>query len=446
MRRRELLQQVRRALRGRRLVWAGIRGDDVEPLGDLPELSAAFSLLSAFNRRSSVSGLSYETISGSRVDPETWDIDEHLDAPATAEFRQALLASLVGESALIAYRPSLFLSSAMFARHPHCLSFGVSGALQSAFEHKPWVEVAVAQMGIPRIEWRYVADEEQMDATIALEDRPVMLRKSRTSGGEGFVKVEHPQDIPAHWPHIAEAFVSVAPFLEGGLPVNVGATVWNDGVTVHHPSVQLIGIPELVTREFGHCGNDFGAMRDVDPEVIDQVEDSTKRIGRWMGEHGFRGSFGVDYLVHESRALFTEINPRFQGSTHASAQLDIEAGEADLMLEHIAAWLGLPAPSQSTLRQLVSNTPDFAHLVAHWTGSAAARIGTEPMAELARGAAGTVRIELQPDTDIVCEPGSAILRWTARRRFTASGYELLPDVERIDDRLARIEPARGTDG
>ena len=437
MRRRSLLQLVRSELRGRKLVWAGIRGDDVEPLSDIPEVSAAFSLISQFDKRNSMQALSYESLSKVRVDPETWDIDEHLDSPATAAFRRALLATLSGESALIAYRPSLFLSAAIFARHPHCRPFGVSGALQSAFEHKPWVEVAVAQMGIPRIEWRYVADEEQVDATMVLEDRPVMLRKSRTSGGEGFVKVDHPRDIPLHWIHISEAFVSVSPFIEDGIPVNVGATVWKDGgVTIHHPSVQLIGIPELVTRQFGYCGNDFGAMRDLDPEVIDQIEDSTRRIGQWMGEHGYRGSFGVDFLVHDSTPLFTEINPRFQGSTHASAQLDSEAGDADLLLEHIGAWLDLPAPPQRPLRDIVADTPDFAHLVAHWTRDQPAVVDTQAMVTTARAARGTVRVELQPPADVVCEQGSAIMRWTARRRFTSTGYELLPDVERVDDRLA----------
>jgi len=443
MRRRELLRTVRATLDGRKLVWAGLRGDDVEPLSDVPELSAALSLISAFDRRNSVTSVAYESISGTRVDPETWDIDDHLSDEATAEFRHALLSALIGETALITYRPSLFLSAAFFARQPHCRALGITGSLQSAFEHKPWVEVAVAEMGLPRIEWRYVADEEQVDAMIALEEGAVMLRRSRTSGGEGFVKVDRVDDIPAHWPHISEAFVSVAPFVQGGLPVNVGATVWKDGVTVHHPSVQLIGIPELVTRPFGYCGNDFGAMRELDPTIIDQIEHSTRRIGTWLGTYGFRGSFGVDYLIHDDVALFTEVNPRFQGSTHASAQLDIEAGESDLALEHVAAWLDLPAPSQRPLREVVSQTPDFAHLVAHWTGATPARFDPAQLIESVRQTAGTVRTELAPPRDVWCEPGAAILRWTARRRFTTTGYELLADIELVDVGSARVGDLKG---
>jgi hypothetical protein len=39
MKRAELVAAIREKLMGRRVVWAGLRGDDVEPLADLPERS-----------------------------------------------------------------------------------------------------------------------------------------------------------------------------------------------------------------------------------------------------------------------------------------------------------------------------------------------------------------------------------------------------------------------
>lgn len=418
----------------RRLVWAGIRGDDVEPFTDIPQLDGAFSLISRYTRRSDVRSESYEALTGVRVDPEIWDMDDHLEAPETREFRHHLLRALSSPSVLVAYRPSAFLSSIVFARHERCEPLNIFASLQSALEHKPWVETAVAQRGLARIPWRYVADEEQLDASSQFDGGPLVLRRSRTSGGEGLTRVDSPADVSRHWPHISEAFVSVAPYISGGIPVNVGATVWRDGVTVHHPSVQLIGIDGLVTREFGYCGNDFGAARDLDPAVIDEIETSTVKLGQWLRRHGYLGSFGVDFLVHEGRALFTEINPRFQGSTHASAQLDIEAGRPCLALEHVAAWLGVPKPKSAPLREVVAETPDFAHVVVHWPGDAA-QLDTRALVARARDEAGTVRVELDPAPGVVCEPGAAILRWTARRRLTTTGYELTPALAGFDANL-----------
>ncbi len=438
MDRSQLLHQVSRRLGNRRLVWAGLRGEDIEPLADLPQLEASFSIMSRYTRRSSVESLAYEDLSGVRVDPELWDIDEHLDAPETREFRRGLLRALSGNSALLPYRPSQFLSAIWFARGDQCLNLGMFGGHQAAFEHKPWVETSISGLpGVNRIPWRYVADEEQLSARSIVRGQDVMLRRSRTSGGEGLVRVPQGEDLLAYWPHIPEAFASVAPFIEGALPVNVGATVWADGgVTVHYPSVQLIGIPGVATREFGYCGNDFGRARDIEPGVIDEIENSTKQIGGWLAANGYKGSFGVDFLVHGGHALFTEINPRFQGSTHLSCRLSIEAGESCLMLEHVAAWLGMPEPPSRPLRELAAELPDRAHIVFHSTVDEPVRLSCTEAVRGLRAVRDSSTIELLPRATIDVNPGAPVARWTVRTRVTDTGYELLDQVGETVKQLA----------
>jgi hypothetical protein len=409
-------------------VWAGLRGDDVEPLVDLPQLSGAFSIMARYSRRDSVRATAYEDLTGIRVDPETWDIDEHLDTEETRQFRRDLLSALAGKSALLPYRPSQFLSAICFARRDDCWNLGMFGAHQSAFEHKPWVETAVADLEIPHIRWHYVADEEQLHATDFAATGQLMLRRSRTSGGEGLVRVPEGGDLRDYWPRVPEAFVSVSRFIDGALPMNIGATVWKNGeVTVHHPSVQLIGIPGLVTREFGYSGNDFGAARDIDVAILDQIEHSTVAIGKWLHGKGYLGSFGVDFLVHEGQALFTEVNPRFQGSTHASARLAIEAGESCLMLEHVAAWLEIVPPTDQPrrpLRELVAETPDLAHVVAHWGGPDTADPDLGPLHSAFYAADPNGVLELTPSEGLTVDHAAAIARWTTRSRVTDTGYEL----------------------
>lgn len=440
MKRVELLRQVSNKLGDRRLVWAGLRGDDIEPLADLEQFQAAFSIVSRYSRRHSIEAMAYEDLIGRRVDPEIWDIDDHLDDEATGEFRQGLLRALASDSALLPYRPSNFLSAIWFARKDKAWNLGMFGAHQSAFEHKPWVETAVASLGLPHVPWHYIADEDQLTVKSVARTGPVMLRRSRTSGGEGMLRVDDPSDLASHWPHVPERFMSVSPYLSGALPVNIGATVWKDGITVHRPSVQLIGIPAVVSREFGYCGNDFGLMRDVEPEIVDEIEDSTITIGEWLRRNGYRGSFGVDFLIHEGHALFTEVNPRFQGSTHLSSRISIEADEPCLMLEHLAAWLDLDAPapeSRAPLREIVAGTPDISHVVFHWTGTKPARFDTSEFAE-GLSKVGGVGAELMPDPEVLVDPGAVLARWTSRRRVTSTGYDLSENVAGAVALLERI--------
>jgi hypothetical protein len=423
MNRDTLLRQVSAALGSRRLVWAGIRGDDAEPLGDLPQFEAAYTIINAYSRRLSVDGAAYEDLSGARVDLETWDIDEHLSAPETATFRRALLQALSVPSALLPYRPSSFLSAVGFARRDRCLNLGLFGAHQAAFEHKPWVETSVAGLGVPTIPWTYIADEEQLRTEEMLRDGPVILRRSRTSGGEGIVRVDDARQIRTHWPHVAEAFVSVSPFISG-MPVNVGATAWHDGVTVHYPSVQLIGIPGCVTRPFGYCGNDFGLARQLGDGVLDQIESSTTSIGNWLRSFGYRGTFGVDYLVQDGVPLFTEVNPRFQGSTRASCQLSVDAGEACLMLEHLAAVLGMAAPRQRPVRELAAEAPELAQFIVHWAGEQGQHVEPAPLVRRAAAIGEAVRAEVLTRPALETQHGATVARIVCRDRITRTGFEL----------------------
>lgn len=425
-----LLAEVGRRLGRRELVWAGIRGSDVEPLRDLPQLSASYSIADAYSARSDVTGVAYEQLTGVRVDPEVWDIDDHHDEEATVEFRHGLLRALSVESALLPYRASSFLSAVHFARRDRCLRLGLVGAHQAAFEHKPFVESAVADLGLPHIPWMYIADEEQVDVLDLANHGPLILRRSRTSGGEGFVRVNSAAEVPSHWPKVDEAFVSVAPYIEDAVPVNVGATVWrnaplDDCVTVHHPSVQLIGIESCVTREFGYCGNDFGRAREFERATIDQIESSTKTIGHWLRTNGYVGTFGVDFLVKDGLPLFTEVNARFQGSTAASSRLSIEEGEGCLMLEHVASWLGVAMPLARPLADRLASTRDLASLVVHWTGNQQASVdASRLLARVANAERGEVDSDVVVSRGTKNDPGSLVARFALNRQVTTTGYEL----------------------
>lgn len=435
--RKQLLDQVVDRLGPRQLVWSGIRGDDIEPLSDVPQLASSHSIIGAYQGRTDVQGIAYEDTTGVRVDPEVWDIDEHPDEEATAEFRQGLLRALSAPSALLPYRPSQFLSAIHFARRERSLHLGQFGALSSVFDHKPFVESVVADMGLPHIPWKYIADEEQLRARELADMGPLVLRRSRTSGGEGIVRVESAEELVEHWPHVDEAFVSVAPYLSGGLPVNIGATVWPDGpdedcVTVHHPSVQLIGVPSLVTREFGYCGNDFGLATDLDRSTIDQVEVSTMRIGAWLRHKGYVGTFGIDYLIHEGAPLFTEVNPRFQGSTQSSCRLSIEADEACLMLEHVAAWLGVDRPETPTLWDRTRTMRDLSNVIAHWTGTDTRQVhATSLYSDVLAVDESRVRGDVLVPPTVANASGSLVARFSLSRRVTTTGYDLVPELDDV---------------
>jgi len=411
---------------GRRdLIWGGLRSDDIESISDLEQVAGSFSIIGGHDRGGAVPSLDFEDLSGVREDLDSWDIEDHLDTPQAREFREALLNRLAGPSALLPYRPSNFLSAILFARRDRCLDLGLFAAHQALFEHKPWVETKIGDLGVPRVPWIYVADEEQRRVQQMLRAGPIMLRVSRSSGGAGLVRVDAPSELSVRWPHRPEAFVGVTPFLEGALPLNISGTVWHDGVTMNHLSVQLIGIPSCATRPFGYCGNDFGSVRDLDAGILDAIERNVEIIGRWLRKYNYLGTFGVDLLLHRGLVLFTEVNARFQGSTHASSQLSGEAGESCVILDHLAAILGRSAPRRRPLREAMAETPSFAHLVIHWTGETRL-LDTGPLTAALRELPGVCRVDVAAKPGVKVAKGGVAARVATRDRMTSDGYSLTP--------------------
>jgi len=420
-----LIDQIGKRLGKVQLVWFGTRGDDVEAARDIDALGAAFSIISTYDRRSSVHSLALEDSTQVRVDLDTYDIDDELESEAVREMRRTMFRVLARPSAVFTYRPSTFVSSICFARRDRCRYLGMFKDHQAAFEHKPWVETCIADLGLPHIGWTYVADEDQLDALYFLRDGPVMLRPSRTNGGVGLVLLENPGQLSAIWPEQVEAYASVAPYIADAIPVNVGGVVWHDGVTVHPASVQLIGIPGCTSRPFGYCGNDFGAVGDLDAISIGAVEQGVLQIGRWLRAHGYLGAFGVDFLVKDGVPLFTEVNPRFQGSTHASCQISVESDEGCILLEHLGALLGLDAPRYRSLTDQARSAPEIAHIVVHWTGTTPTSIDPASLLDGFRNRRAPIRADVLTRPGLQTAPGGTIARITVRARLTTSGFKLV---------------------
>jgi hypothetical protein len=54
----------------------------------------------------------------------------------------------------------------------------------------------------------------------------------------------------------------------------------------------------------------------LEKDVVQQIKDYTRMVGRYMGARGYRGMFGCDFLVDEDgKPYFLEVNARKQGTT-----------------------------------------------------------------------------------------------------------------------------------
>lgn len=430
---------VRAKLAGRRLIWAGIRGEDGEALRQLPELHASFATIAPLRSGTMAPELNVtlESLTGRRPDLDDPNLD--LDGTKEAdEFRRRFLRAVSGRCVVMTYRPTSLIAAFAFSMADTMTLAGMFRDRQQAFENKPWVETRLAAEGVRGLDWRYVADEHRSQVLRWVEDRPYVLRASRASGGVGIALARTPEEVEANWPAEPDRFVAVAPYLSDATPVNFSGCVWADGTVRLHPvSVQLIGISGCTDRPFGYCGNDFAAAATLDPRELEEIDTLGKTVGRWLHREGYLGVFGLDALVSQGDVRFTEINARFQGSSAVSAEIAASMDLPDLFLDHLAATLGAdPQSTSPTVTDWVHAQPPIAQVVVHNTG-------TTPLSRLRDtslpGHDDGVRLA-QLAQGVAVDPGATLCRTTLPRRVTDSGFELDTETQHI---VTRIQHAFG---
>lgn len=415
------IQEISEVLGERRLVWFGIRGEDAAALLPIPQFSSCFGITAPLHAAKLEDSLMLEDLTHHRVDLDAYDIDFD-DRAEVQALRSALLRALARPSAVTTYRPSAFLSDISFAASETSLPLGLFKDRQTAFEHKPWVETELARRGVRTIPWQYVPSERRSRLPVGDGFPPLVLRPSRASGGVGIAVVSSRDEVEAAWNGGSGRLMGVAPFLKHAMPLNVNACVFDaHTVTIHPASVQLIGLRGWTSRRFGFCGNDFGAIRHVAAKALDEIDATTRTIGCWLGEMGYRGVFGVDYLLDGDRLFFTEVNARMQGSSRVAASLAVRSGHVDLLLDHLAAFLGISPGPSLTVGDWRAELPAAAQIVKHHLGAipmVAPPVGHLPVPD-------DVCVSLVPQAGVRIEPGAVKYCLEFDHEITTTGFDLI---------------------
>lgn len=425
---------VDRSLAGRQLVWLGIRGEDAAGLADYSALKAAFGITARYSdpggRLATTESL--DESNGVRVDLDAANLDV-VTTPGYGEFRRALLETLKLPSVLVPYRASDLSTSVALSERASVTLAGMFTAPVSRFEYKPWVELELGRWGVPVLQWDYVADEDRGSVARRAELEALVLRPSADTGGEGIVVADGPSDVERLWPSREDELVAVSTFLEGSTPLNFSGVVFPDGnCRLHPPSVQLIGVPECTARRFGYCGNDFGAATRLGFAAHEQIDRMGRTVSAWLHAQGYVGAFGVDALLHEDRVWFTEINPRFQGSSTLSARIASDLDMPDLFTDHLLATLGLaPVGPDRSIPWWAANQPTVSHVVVHNTHRDSVRLDDETISRLGGGAEPLTQVP----RGLAIDPGGSLGRLVLDETVTEIGDSLSHKAASLVGRL-----------
>jgi len=84
-------------------------------------------------------------------------------------------------------------------------------------------------------------------------------------------------------------------------------------VVANAQEVYIASVADQRMEENRFRGSTFPTV--LEGEVVEQIKDYTRLVGRYMGAQGYRGMFGCDFIVDESGQIyFVEVNARKQGT------------------------------------------------------------------------------------------------------------------------------------
>jgi len=202
---------------------------------------------------------------------------------------------------------------------------------------------AIEELGLPRLPGRWVRLSGRRYGELAGEmGARLVAQLARGTSGSGTAFIESEADYEAAGLRFGERDVWIAPDV-GEISINVNALAFSSGTAVSYPSVQLEGLQMVHARRGMYCGNDYLATADLPSASVDDVVEQTARIGAWLTSLGYRGLFGLDFVLDpaSSRAYAVDLNPRWQGSTVPLTLAEYKAGRLPLAVADLACRLGL---------------------------------------------------------------------------------------------------------
>jgi hypothetical protein len=420
------LNEVSSHLGKRNLIWLGFRGADASALLQIPQFSSVFSITAPLEPTSAIPDTCLEILQKRRNDVHTFNSDED-NSEETVTLHKLLFTELNKYTAVLTYKPDKFFATAFYPQSENVEYFGSFYNRQAAFENKPWVESELKKCGVRTIPWSYFVIHNFQDLSGLIRRGPVVIRSDKPSigGGGNMLIIREPTEITGTLFAGHDSLVSVSPYFEPTIPLNVNACVFQDGsVSLHGPSLQLIGILSCTNHVLGYCGNDFDRVRDLDVGILNELEDLIIRVGKWLSRMGYLGVFGVDAIEHQGHIYFSEINPRFQNSSVITAQLDQELDRPDMYLNQMAAFLGLPAPTFIPLRKLAKQQRGISQIICN-------NRHRQPVLskDLIKPEGDYMKFTLFPAGDVEVVPEGMLFRALVNGSVTEDGHSLFESYE-----------------
>lgn len=203
--------------------------------------------------------------------------------------------------------------------NPHILVFKNTGVIEKICAAHGWqllnpsaTLANTVEEKISQVEWlgelaSFLPEHKiQLLKNVRFEDRPFVLQFNRAHTGNGTLLIDSTEKLRELQTKFPERPVRVTKYVEGVMCTS-NNVVTATGVMVGNTSYQITGLAPFTDQPFTTIGNDWRLGNALTHEGHASM---VKKIGERLQLSGWRGLFGIDFVVAGSNFYLIEINAR----------------------------------------------------------------------------------------------------------------------------------------
>ncbi|MFA6368837.1 MAG: ATP-grasp domain-containing protein [Candidatus Shapirobacteria bacterium] len=146
-----------------------------------------------------------------------------------------------------------------------------------------------------------------------------------------------------------------SPFLKSSYSLLNNCCLTKFGLIQSPPALQYTGIKPYTQNPFTTVGRQWPSMAPL--KIIKNIQQITNNFSSILKEIGYKGFFGLDFIVHQNKIYLLECNPRLTASFDFYTQLEKNLQINPLFYFHLLEFLKINYQIDIKLEQSRFNNP-----------------------------------------------------------------------------------------
>ncbi len=210
-------------------------------------------------------------------------------------------------------------------------------------------------LGVSNAESKVIKLEENLKFKDLFGGEKTVFQLSRGFSGNSTFMVSEEEEFRKIVSRFEGREVKISKFIEGET-YTINAYIGSFGFALSQPILQLTGLTSFNKNIFGTSGNDYYFAKNLGGKEKRKIFDYTRKIGEYAKDFGYRGIFGLDFIVGASGEVdLIEINPRFIGSIPVFTKLQIANDQIPFLAWHICDYLKISTRISFNINQNYSS-------------------------------------------------------------------------------------------